>query len=79
MDSKQALKDLSFLAIGDENHTKKCKEVIEKDLEALEILKKHVYYDNENHVIRMKPFRKSVFNFDYEEVKEWIEKWWREK
>lgn len=79
MTSKEALRDLVFLAIGDENRIKKREEVIEKDLEALEILKKHVYYDNENHVIRMKPFRKSVFNFDYEEVKEWIEKWWREK
>ena len=54
-------------------------DIIEKDLEVLEILKKYVRYDDENHFIRMKPFRKSVFNFDYEEVKEWIEKWWREK
>ena len=36
MTSKEALSDLSFLAIGDENHTIKCKEIIEKDLEALE-------------------------------------------
>lgn len=75
MNSKEALKDLFFLAIGDENHTKKCKEVIEKDLEALEILKKYVYYDNENHRIKMKPIRKSVFNFDYEDLKEWLEEY----
>ena len=73
MDSKQALRDLSFLAIGNENHIKRCEEAIEKDLEVLEILKKCVYYDAENHVIKMKPFRKSVFNFDYEDVKEWLE------
>ena len=36
MTSKEALSDLSFLAIGDENHTIKCKETIEKDLERLE-------------------------------------------
>ena len=48
-------------------------DIIEKDLEVLEILRKYVRYDDENHVIRMKPFRKSVFNFDYEEVKEWLE------
>lgn len=30
MDSKQALRDLLFLAIGDENHIKRCKEAIEK-------------------------------------------------
>ena len=54
-------------------------DIIEKDLEVLEILRKYVRYDDENHVILMKPFRKSVFNFDYEYVKEWIEKWWIEK
>ena len=35
MTSKEALSDLSFLAIGDENHTIKCKEIIEKDLDLL--------------------------------------------
>ena len=40
MTSKEALSDLSFLAIGDENHTIKCKETIEKDLERLESLEK---------------------------------------
>ena len=53
--------------------------IIDQDLYTLEILRKYVRYDDENHVILMKPFRKSVFNFDYEYVKEWIEKWWREK
>ena len=38
--SKEALSDLFFLAIGDENHTKKCKEIIEKDLDRLEKLEK---------------------------------------
>ena len=40
MTSKEALSDLSFLAIGDENHTIKCKETIEKDLDQLEEYKK---------------------------------------
>ena len=74
MDSKQALRDLLFLAIGDENHIKRCEEAIEKDLDALEILKKCVYYDAENHVIKMNPIRKSVFGFGYEDLKEWLEK-----
>ena len=34
------MSDLSFLAIGDENHTIKCKETIEKDLNRLESLEK---------------------------------------
>ena len=40
MTSKEALSDLSFLAIGDENHTIKCKETIEKDLDRLENLER---------------------------------------
>ena len=74
MDSKQALRDLLFLAIGDENHIKRCEEAIEKDLDALEILKKCVYYDAENHVIKMNQIRKSMFSSGYEDLKEWLEK-----
>ncbi len=40
MTSKEALSDLLFLAIGDENHTIKCKETIEKDLDRLESLER---------------------------------------
>ena len=40
MTSKEALSDLSFLAIGDENHTIECKETIEKDLDRLEEYRK---------------------------------------
>ena len=40
MTSKEALSDLSFLAIVDENHTIKCKETIEKDLDQLEEYRK---------------------------------------
>lgn len=46
MTSKEALSDLSFLAIGDENHTIKCKETIEKDLDRLESL------ERENEVLK---------------------------
>lgn len=80
MTSKQALEELKENA---KNEVSKFEidrlKIIEEDLYTLEILRKYVRYDDENHVIRMKPFRKSVFNFDYEDVKEWIEKWWREK
>ena len=74
MDSKQALKDLLFLAIEDENHSKRCEEAIEKDLEVLEILKKCVYYDAENHVIKMNQITKPMFSSGYEDLKEWLEK-----
>ena len=49
-----------------------CYETIKKDLEMLEILKKYLSYDNNNHVIKMKQIRKSRFNFDYEDLKEWL-------
>ena len=82
MNSKEALKlaileyekDLEF----DENNQwvknvlnglKEC----QQDLEVLEILKKHLYYDNKTHFIKMKQIRKSTFNFDYEDLKEWLD------
>lgn len=45
---------------------------IEKDLEVLEILEKYLYYDNKNHCVKMKKIYKSTFNFDYEDLKEWL-------
>ena len=47
--------------------------IVKKDLEVLEILKKYLYYDNENHFIKMVQIRKQIFNFDYEDLKEWLE------
>ena len=74
MNSKEALSDLFFLAIGDEKHTKKCKETIEKDLEVLEILKGMLtvekgstwYYLDTKH-----PFFEKQEDID--KVKEWLE------
>lgn len=74
MTSKEALSDLFFLAIGDEKHTKKCKETIEKDLEVLEILKGMLtvekgstwYYLDTKH-----PFFEKQEDID--KVKEWLE------
>lgn len=74
MTSKEALSDLFFLAIGDEKHTKKCKETIEKDLEVLEILKRMLtvekgstwYYLDTKH-----PFFETQEDID--KVKEWLE------
>ena len=49
-----------------------CYVIVKKDLEALEILKKYLCYDNENHCIKMKKIYKSTRNFDYEDLKEWL-------
>ena len=84
MTSKEALSDLSFLSIGDESHTIKCKETIEKDLEVLDILKKWVlvnetYDDLFPYEIKLRNgyvSNRSCLTFtkdDYEKVKEWLE------
>ena len=73
MTSKEALKELI------ENAQDMCEwglvrlNIVKKDLEVLEILKKYLYYDNENHFIKMVQIRKQIFNFDYEDLKEWLE------
>ena len=46
-------------------------ETIKTELEVLEILKKYVYYID--HTIKLKSISKSVYNFDYEKLKQWLE------
>ena len=74
MNSKEALNILLYAA---NNHVSfkffEAREKIEKNLEILDILKKNIYYDNENHAIKMKQIKKSTFNFDYEDLKEWLD------
>ena len=78
MNSKEALSDLFFLAIGDEKHTKKCKETIEKDLEILEILKEYIKIDDCKFANSNKS-NKCIIMFipemveDYRVIKEWLE------
>lgn len=45
---------------------------IEKDLEILEILKKHVYFSDKSRCIRMGDIYKRTTSFDYEDLKEWL-------
>lgn len=46
-------------------------EQIKQDLEVLEIIRKYLYYID--HTIKLKPISKSVYNFDYEKLKQWLE------
>lgn len=75
MTSKEALFDLIFEGRRYINDMKLMNlwKIINDDLEILDILKKNLFYDNKNHVIKMKEIRKSTFNFDYEDLKEWLE------
>ena len=80
MTSKEALSDLFFLAIGDENHTKKCKETIEKDLDRLEkitdILKdKLSVYEKAHYRLSVNgslEYQK-LTKQEYEILKDWLE------
>ena len=71
---KKVRDDFTFINLN--THEKvsieECYDIVIKDLEILEILKKYLYYDNKTHFIKMKQIRKSTFNFDYEDLKEWL-------
>lgn len=78
MNSKEALSDLFFLAIGDEKHTRKCKEIIEKDLKILEILKEYIKlsdckFEKANRAGQCILMLIPDFVDDYREIKEWLE------
>ena len=80
MNSKEALSDLFFLAIGDEKHTKKCKETIKKDLDRLEkitdILKdKLSVYEKAHYRLSVNgslEYQK-LTKQEYEILKDWLE------
>ena len=68
MNSKEALHYLYFLSAGDENKTIKCRQIIRKDLEILEILKRNIYVaDN---MIYATP--NELEKDDYNKLKEWL-------
>ena len=74
MTSKEALESwFNVISTNDKIRWEEHYKVIKKDLEVLEILKKYLYYDNKTHFIKMKQIRKSTFNFDYEDLKEWLD------
>ena len=48
--------------------------IVDKDLVISEILKEYVYFDKKDNLIKMLPIEKRWENFDFEIVKEWLEK-----
>lgn len=69
MNSKEALHYLYFLSAGDENKTIKCRQIIRKDLEILEILKKNIYVADNTIYATPNELKKD----DYKKLKEWYE------
>ena len=48
--------------------------IVNKDLVISEILKKYVYFDTKDNLIKMRAIEKRWENFDFEILKEWLEK-----
>ena len=52
---------------------RKMLDIIEKDLEVLEILRKYIYFDKKDNYIKMFDIKECITNFDFEIIKEWLE------
>ena len=48
--------------------------IVDKDLVISEILKEYVYLDQKDNLIKMRSVAKRWENFDFEILKEWLEK-----
>ena len=48
--------------------------IVDKDLVISEILKEYVYFDKNDNLIKMRTVGKRWENFDFEILKEWLEK-----
>ena len=48
--------------------------IIDKDLYLLEIIRKYMYFSAKSGCVRMKDVYKRTTNFDYEDLREWLEK-----
>ena len=75
MTSKEAITNIKVMLERTNNLVfyKEEIEAVKKDLEILEILKKHIYFSSKSGCIRMKDIYKSINNFDYEDLKDWLE------
>ena len=47
--------------------------IVDKDLVISEIIKKYVYFDNKDNLIKMRTIGKRWENFDFEIIQEWLE------
>ena len=54
--------------------SKEAIEKIEYDLEILEIIKRFIYFDKKDNRIKMVDIKEYISNFDFEIIKDWLEK-----
>ena len=52
---------------------KEALEIIDKNILILELLKKYVYFDKKDNLIKITPVGERMENFDFEILKEWLE------
>lgn len=54
--------------------SKEALDIIDKDLQVLDILKKYVYFDAKDNYIKMFDIKECITNFDFEILMDWLEK-----
>ena len=75
MTSKEAINELIDCAKFDLNKWELDRlGIIDKDLHALEILRKYLYFDVKDNYIKMFDIKECVTNIDFEILQEWLEK-----
>ena len=67
------VKDLCKFGGRQDKYALEVVDEIKKRLEILEILKKYIYFSSKSGCIRMHDIYKSINNFDYEDLKDWLE------
>ena len=76
MTSKEALDILNYECIrsnGTDDEFSKELNLIKKDLEVLELLRKYVFFDKEDNYITMFDIKECITNYDFEILKDWLE------
>ena len=75
MTSKQAIDELIECAKFDLNKWELDRlGIIDKDLHALEIIRKYVYFDTKDNCIKMFDIKECITNSDFEILQEWLER-----
>ena len=75
MTSKEAIDELIECAKFDLNKWELDRlGIIDKDLHALKIIRKYLYFDTKDNCIKMFYIKECITNIDFEILKEWLEK-----
>ena len=74
MTSKEAIDELIEYAKFDLNKWELDRlGIIDRDLEVLELIRKYMYFDKKDNLIKMFDIKECITNFDFEILQEWLE------